>query len=179
MRAFGCRFPISFPLLAGLAACAGPQTPIPVLGDIDQLRGEWRGEYWSAQSGRSGTIIFNFRAGGDTAYGDVIMVPTEPVARQPDPGGPPELAAHGIPISVSFVRCEHGGVTGRLDPYRDPVCGCLLYTVFEGEITADTVAGTYTTTHQDMGRKVEGQWRAVRIRETYRRRSRSPRAASA
>jgi hypothetical protein len=131
---------------------------------VDQLRGEWRGEYWSAQSGRSGTIVFSLKSTGDTARGDVVMIPAEPVARVPDPGGVPELATRPMPVTVSFVRCEHGGVTGRLDPYRDPVCGCLLYTVFEGEFSADTVAGSFTTTHQDLGRKVEGRWRAVRVK---------------
>ena len=154
-------------LLAAVAwaGCRGPQTPIPVVGDIEQLRGEWRGEYWSAQSGRSGTIIFNLQSTSDTARGDVMMIPAEPVARMPDPGGIPELSSRPQPLTVSFVRCLEGGVSGRLDPYRDPVCGCLLLTTFSGRITADTIKGTFVTVHQDMGRKVEGMWRAVRTRE--------------
>ena len=154
-----------FLAVAAWTACRGPQSPVPVLGEIQQLRGEWRGEYWSAQSGRSGTIIFDLQATSDTARGDVVMIPAEPVAREPETRDIPELSSRPQPLTISFVRCTDGGVSGRLDPYRDPVCGCLLLTTFSGQITADTIAGTFVTTHQDMGRKVEGQWRAVRTRK--------------
>jgi hypothetical protein len=161
-----CRTVISVLMAAGAwTGCQSPQAPIPVIGEIEQLRGAWRGEYWSAQSGRSGTITFDLQATSDTARGDVMMTPAEPVARMPDPGGIPELSSRPQPLTISFVRCSEGGVSGRLDPYRDPVCGCLLLTTFSGRITADTIQGTFVTVHQDMGRKVEGQWRAVRTRE--------------
>ena len=158
-----CRTVISVLMAAGAwTGCQSPQAPIPVIGAIEQLRGEWRGEYWSAQSGRSGTITFDLQTTSDTARGDVMMIPADPVARMPDPGGIPELSSRPQPLTISFVQCSDGGVSGRLDPYRDPVCGCLLLTTFSGRITADTIQGTFVTVHQDMGRKVEGQWRAVR-----------------
>ena len=60
------------------AACASnPSPPVPVTGtraDVSTLVGEWTGEYRSAESGRSGSILFKLDAGTDTARGDVVMV---------------------------------------------------------------------------------------------------------
>src|SRR6058998_11524 len=61
-----------------LAACAASQSPVPVIGpagDVAALAGEWAGEYSSVESGRSGSISFTLRAAGDSAVGDVIMIP--------------------------------------------------------------------------------------------------------
>ena len=148
-----------------LAACNGPSTPVPVSGDIAQLRGEWRGDYSSAQSGRSGTIIFHLDATSDTAHGDVLMVPPDPIGPQPDPGNVPKgMPSRPQPLTISFVRAAGGGITGRLDPYRDPECGCLLTTTFTGRVTGDVVEGTFVSFHQEMGRKTEGRWRAQRVK---------------
>jgi hypothetical protein len=147
------------------ADCAGPSTPIPVSGDIAQLRGEWQGEYSSAQSGRSGTIVFRLDATTDTARGDVVMVPLDPTGPQPDPGNiPTKMMVRPTPLTISFVRAGNGEVTGRLDPYRDPECGCLLITTFTGRVNGDVVEGTFVSFHQEMGRKVEGKWRADRVK---------------
>ncbi|HEX9610830.1 MAG TPA: hypothetical protein VF978_03000, partial [Gemmatimonadales bacterium] len=65
-------------LLLFLAACAASQTPVPVIGaatDVEALAGAWVGEYSSAASGRSGSISFTLRAHGDSAFGDVVMIP--------------------------------------------------------------------------------------------------------
>jgi hypothetical protein len=158
---------VSSMLLAvlALAACNGPSTPVPVSGDIAQLRGEWRGDYSSAQSGRSGTIIFHLDATSDTAHGDVLLVPSDPVGTQPNPGTQPNVnQTRPQPLTISFVRAAGGGITGRLDPYRDPECGCLLTTTFTGRVNGDVVEGTFVSFHQEMGRKTEGRWRAQRVK---------------
>ena len=67
------------PVLAlALAACASSQTPVPVVGaraDVAALAGRWDGSYSSSTTGRSGSISFTLTARGDSAYGDVVMIP--------------------------------------------------------------------------------------------------------
>src|SRR5207245_5067121 len=65
-------------LLPALAACGASRSAVPVVGaatDVSSLTGEWAGEYSSVESGRSGSITFALRSAGDTAFGDVVMVP--------------------------------------------------------------------------------------------------------
>lgn len=152
-------------VLAGLlaaGACRPVPMPVPVEGDIARLAGEWRGEYWSAESGRSGIILFTLAAGADTAEGQVTMIPRQD-DRPRDPNQVPDVwRPQPTILTITFVRATGGWVTGRLDPYRDPECGCILRTTFTGRLTADTLTGTYTSLHQEMGQQVRGEWRAVR-----------------
>src|SRR5438552_2534469 len=67
---------VLFPL--ALSACAASRSPVPLVGtstDVGALTGEWAGEYSSSESGRSGSISFTLRAAGDSAFGDVVMIP--------------------------------------------------------------------------------------------------------
>jgi hypothetical protein len=148
-------------VLFAAAACSGNPAPVPLLGDpgdIAQLAGTWMGEYWSPESGRSGSITFSLKAGADTAFGDVLMIPSD----QPHT----HTGAHPASefLAITFVRVDAGRVRGRLDPYRDPVCGCRLETTFDGTIRPDTVAGTYTSRHIEGGDVQHGQWRVIRRR---------------
>src|SRR3954471_8486428 len=62
-----------------LTACGASRSPVPLTGstaDVSALTGEWAGDYSSSESGRSGSISFTLRSAGDTAFGDVVMVPT-------------------------------------------------------------------------------------------------------
>jgi len=57
---------------AGLAltGCAARPSPVPLQADANALAtlaGEWSGEYSSAATGRSGSIVFTLAAGRDTA----------------------------------------------------------------------------------------------------------------
>ena len=143
-----------------LAACAANPSPVVVQGpaqDVSALAGEWRGEYWSAESGRSGSILFQMEAGRDTAYGDVLMIPAGQVHAHADERHPPSEF-----IGIRFVRVLGDRVRGLLDAYRDPVCGCRLETSFEGQLRADTIAGTYQSRHLEGGDVQHGHWRVVR-----------------
>lgn len=146
-----------------LAACRVDPMPVPVEGDIAGLAGEWTGDYHSDESGRMGSIIFSLTAGTDTAHGEVTMVPREHQEQPRDPAQVPEVwRPRPLILSIAFIRATGGSVTGRLDPYRDPECGCMLETTFSGRLVADTLSGTYTSLHQEMGRRVHGVWRVVR-----------------
>lgn len=154
--------------LAVLTACQGPQPPVPVMGDIETLAGRWEGEYGSRESGRSGSILFTLLAGADTAHGDVLMVPREwELPPQPRAGDPDAMdfrrdrAPQVLPIA--FVRCVNGMVEGRLEPYHDPDCGCMLTTTFTGKlVNPSTFEGTFTSIHGSGGRTVRGWWRVTK-----------------
>ena len=150
-------------LLAG--ACASVPTPIPVVGSdvaIGRLAGEWGGEYWGDTSGRSGSIVFQLAADADTAYGDVVMISHErreshiPVQ---DPAAGLPIARAAAVLSISFVRASGGGLIGRLAPYRDPDCGCVLDTRFEGELRGDTIEGTFVSQPVGGGDTQTGTWK--------------------
>lgn len=152
-------------LLAGLVACGVVQDPVPIAGETGELAGEWEGQYWGTQSGRTGSIFFRLDPGADTARGDVVMYPigTNVVNAPWDPAAPPEATrprAEVLPIT--FVWARGGEVWGRLNPYRDPDCGCLLTTTFRGTLVGDTLRGTFSSWHEEMARRTEGEWRVVR-----------------
>lgn len=150
------------------AGCQGVQPPVPVVGDVMLLAGQWDGEYGGRESGRHGSIMFTLAAGADTAHGDVLMIPREwefPAATRtgdPDaPGQPPGKAPQ--PVKIAFVRAENRMVEGRLAPYRDPDCGCMLTTTFTGRLVSpNQFEGTFVSLHAEMGRETRGWWRATR-----------------
>jgi len=151
-----------------VGACAASQAPVPMVGtagDVAALSGQWSGEYSSAASGRSGSISFTLRAAGDSATGDVVMVPTglgrplapwrgETAGAQPAPAGPEVL-------TINFVRVQGGHVSGTLAPYAEPGTGARLITTFVGELSGNTIDGTYTT-RLPSGETQTGRWRVQR-----------------
>jgi len=156
----------ALPLL--LAACAANQPPVPLVGpaaDVAALAGEWVGDYSSAASGRSGSISFTLRAAGDSAFGDVVMIPAgwgRPLApwrgetaATPAPRLQPEV------LTINFVRVEGCCVSGTLAPYADPETGARLVTAFTGQLSGNTVEGTYTT-RLPSGETQTGRWTVQR-----------------
>lgn len=136
---------------ATLAACAARQSSVPIVGaasDVTALAGEWSGEYSSVESGRSGSISFTLRAAGDSAFGDVVMVPSgagRPLA--PWRGDRTGAQQRPVPevLTINFVRVENGRVSGTLAPYADPQTGARLSTTFNGQLSGNTISGDYTT----------------------------------
>lgn len=142
-------------------ACSGNPPPVALLGgasDIANLVGEWTGEYRSIETGRSGIIYFRLEAGANSAVGDVLLVPADGVGHDHPEGVHPP--AEYLPIT--FVRVLDGMIRGTLDPYRDPECGCRLETTFEGRLRADTISGSYTSRHIEVGRTQTGTWLVTR-----------------
>lgn len=156
-------------LVAALATfgCGYHSAPVPVGGaasDVARLVGEWEGEYESRESGRSGYIAFSLAAERDTARGDVLML--QPGAPQPRWRAPEEghiqtmgaLPTSSQVLAIRFVRAEGGAVSGSLEPYTDPGCGCTLDTQFVGRMEGDSIRGTYTSRHVQAGRIDHGTW---------------------
>ncbi len=151
-----------------LSACGASRSPVPLVGgsaDISALTGEWAGDYSSAESGRSGSISFTLRAAGDSAFGDVVMIPKAwgralvPWA-QPNAGGGNQAPTSTV-LTIRFVRVERGHVNGTLDPYADPQTGERLFTTFSGDLNGNTIAGTYTT-RLPSGDTQTGRWTVQR-----------------
>lgn len=152
-----------------LAACAANPTPVPMVGttrDVSILAGEWVGEYRSVETGRMGSISFTLQAGRDTAYGDVLMVPKQAQGADvaSDNPGVPGCTAPQV-LTIRFVRVQGTQLSGTMDPYRCPDCGCLLHTIFRGELKGDRIEGDFVTVHsqQDVPPQ-RGTWWATRKR---------------
>ena len=155
-------------IMLALGACGAARSPVPLVGasaDVGALTGEWAGDYSSAESGRSGSISFTLRAAGDTAFGDVVMVPRG-WGRALVPWNQPSVAGSGpaqasTVLTIRFVRVERGHVSGTLDPYADPQTGERLLTAFTGELSGNTITGTYTT-RLPSGETQSGRWSVQR-----------------
>ena len=163
--------PLSTALLGlTLTGCGASRSPVPLVGasaDVAALTGEWAGDYSSAESGRSGSISFTLRAAGDSAFGDVVMIPSA-WGRPLVPYRQENAAATGTNqqpastvLTIRFVRVEHGHVSGTLDPYADPQTGSRLLTTFSGELNGKTITGTYTT-RLPSGDTQTGRWTVQR-----------------
>lgn len=161
--------PLPLVLCSFIVACSSaPSHPVPVVGapgDVAALAGEWDGSYEADDGSRAGSIDFHLRAGKDTAIGDVLMIPRDwgrPLEAYDHPAG---AVGEGTPprtLIIRFVRVVGDEVSGRLDPYRDPECGCRLQTTFRGRLRENVLEGDYQTYHEEGGRTVTGKWRAER-----------------
>jgi len=155
-------------LLAAVACSSRPTTPVPMVGapaDLSALAGEWDGTYEADHGPRQGSIDFHLRAGSDTALGDVLMIPRgwdRPVEPWERTGAAPRDARVPRPLTIRFVRVTGGEISGELDRYRDPECGCLLKTIFRGSLRGDTLSGRYESRHEGGEPPATGRWRAVR-----------------
>jgi hypothetical protein len=154
-----------------LMGCASRPPATEVIAsdfDLNPLVGEWRGTSSSAQTGRTGTIAFTLRAGEAAASGNIVMI------SRPDSSLTPaerELVTNvGAPgrtvLKIHFVRKEGGNLSGTLDPYQDPDCGCPVMTTFQGSFRdAHTIEGTFSTVPSQPGRSVTGgTWKVTRVK---------------
>ena len=161
---------VALTLTAVLSGCAARQAAVPLVGapaDVDALLGRWVGEYSSTETGRSGSISFTLLARGDTAHGDVVMVPSgwnQPLQPWRDETVRALERPRAEVLTISFVRVTGNEVAGDLAPYRDPESGSPLYTRFAGKLSGDVIEGTFTT-RRGQGAQVQGgTWSARRTR---------------
>lgn len=161
----------SLVLLAGLtAACHSPMPVVSVEAEPDLLQemvGRWEGTYESEENGREGTVQFELTATGDTARGEVLMMPAwtseqyqgsargEPRDRRP--------VREPVRLPIRFVRIQQGQVLGTLDPYIDPDCDCKVTTNFIGSVDGDDARGVFAIRGMKTWLAM-GEWRAQRVR---------------
>ncbi len=128
--------------------CSSSPPPISMVGekgDINLLVGTWRGEYEADDGSRDGTIEFVLVRDSDTATGSVIMsVRDDARTDARDTPSADDLSLARRPV-IRFVQLGKGYVSGRLDPYEDPDCRCVIETLFEGKLDGDEIVGTYTS----------------------------------
>jgi hypothetical protein len=162
-----------FALIAILSSCRYAPNKIPIVaggsGDLAALAGEWNGDYTSVESGRSGSIFFRLKSQNESAaVGEVLMA--APRTTMAPNAGVTEAPRWSTPLptdqvlTINFVRAEQGTVSGLLDPYRDPTCGCLVETRFSGRINGDVIEGTFTTRHRETGTVQNGRWKVNRAK---------------
>ena len=159
------RFLFGSALALSLAGCALNPAPVPLVGDswgITDLAGEWTGEYRGPV--RNGSIVFRLEAGHDTAFGDVVMSPRLTLGGRDDPQVPTYPARDvARALFIRFVRVEGNQVTGVIEPYRSPDCGCLLNTSFTGTRRGNRIQGVFVTQHGECDMMPErGTWWAER-----------------
>jgi hypothetical protein len=153
-----------------LSACASaPPPPVSVDAnqkDLNALAGSWWGDYFSGSTGRTGSIRFTLNAEEGAVYGTVLMFPQgrsssmEPANRSGSASA--DTPRGGQPLSIRFIVIEDGVVSGTLEPYKDPDCGCLLSTTFTGRIHGDVIQGTFVS-HGGPGRLTQdGRWKVTR-----------------
>lgn len=157
-------------LLVAVTACSWRKTPvtlIPETGSVALLVGVWTGEYSSLQTGRSGTITFDLASEKDTAFCDVVMTPKFQSIQTVGEGTanaivrPQPFAA---PLKIRFIKLGDRRVSGILDPYVDPECGCKVTTTFDGTVTnGDTIEGTYSSVSTGLNNApTGGRWKVTR-----------------
>jgi hypothetical protein len=136
--------------------------------DLNPLVGEWRGNYSSAETGRTGTIAFTLRAGESSASGNIVMIPRpDSMLTTAEQELVTNVAAPGRSVlKIHFLRKEGGNLSGTLDPYTDPDCGCPVTTTFQGTFKdARTIEGTFSTVPSQPGRNVTGgAWKVTRLK---------------
>jgi len=155
-------------LWLAMVGCAGNVPPARVIGthaDLITLGGTWEGDYEVTDGTiRRGTIYLELAAERDTARGYVLMSVMQ--ARNGHIAKPEGMPSPAMPysetLSIKFVRVTGNVITGVLDPYRDPVCGCVLTTTFSGQLRADEITGQFRVRHSDGLLREAGNWRASR-----------------
>ena len=127
--------------------------------------GDWTGAYYSTETGRRGEITFTFEADADTAFGEVVMI-AERVGDEYRPYTADFMMTETGPytegLKVRFVKVAGNEVSGELESYKDPDCGCTLHTTFKGWIRGDEIYGSFLSHHQEMNRTVTGAWNVKR-----------------
>jgi hypothetical protein len=147
-----------------LGACApAPEPAVPVAGeaaDLAALAGEWSGSYSSAATGRSGLIHFRLTAEDGFAQGEVTMIPAGSVPRLEAANRAPQAAPEQL--TIHFVAVAGDLVSGTIEPYRDPDCGCILSTTFQGRLRGGVIDGTFVSYGGRANMPQRGEWRVER-----------------
>jgi hypothetical protein len=143
--------------------------PVRVEGeshDIRRLAGTWGGEFRNPAVGRVGTIFFDLRSAGDTAYGNVRFDRVVPVSGCNDMARPQVTTSVVVPVILRFgaLATAEGSLGGWLVPYRDPELLCWMDTWFEGRLMRDTLRGSFFSRRADGDTVRIGSWWAARVR---------------
>jgi hypothetical protein len=143
---------ILFAALA-LSACATSNSSVAVEGndiDVSLLAGKWEGSYEGSASGRKGAVSLDLAMGNRVAEGKVLMNS----ANDPNPQA----------LTITFMKVGGRELVGKITPYTDPQCNCLVETEFTGTLKGDTISGTFASAPQGKPKQTAGTWSATRQR---------------
>jgi hypothetical protein len=152
-----------------VAGCATISGRVPVQGpSVAGLVGDWDGTYESRESGRHGTILFRLHALADTAQG-AVFIESRPADDLANAGGARRMdvprSPSSTPLFIRIVFVEGNLIRGVLEPYRDPQCGCLLTTTFQGRLDGNRIEGTFRSEGEGFHHlPSNGEWQVRRIR---------------
>jgi hypothetical protein len=112
-------------------------------------------------------VTFRLRAGRDTARGEVEMTfsPALHLYGEGEVQDPSLRREPCTSIDIEVVRIERRCIRGTLVPYWDPDCDCQAWTVFDGELVDDHIAGTFTSRRPAPQAGTSGRWFADRQRK--------------
>ncbi|UCE41874.1 MAG: hypothetical protein JSV17_02505 [Candidatus Aminicenantes bacterium] len=148
--------------------CNRSQNPVNLFGekvDLQLFEGEWKGDYFSKDTGRSGTIEFMLSAEEGRAFGDVLMIPRgsrepyHPVGFKDKADLDPQFPEF---LTINFVEVMGGKVKGELTPYWDPEMQRRMVTTFEGVLKGNTIEGTFESRIEQSPIYFYGQWKVYR-----------------
>jgi hypothetical protein len=75
----------------------------------------------------------------------------------------PSQKAIGEALRIRFIRIGGNRISGTLEPYTDPDCGCTVTTTFIGSFAkTDKIEGTYTTVGNGLFHPAKGKWSVTR-----------------
>jgi hypothetical protein len=80
----------------------------------------------------------------------------------PEPSAPNQWKERPQVLTIKFVRVEGSVVSGAIDPYPSPDCGCKLFTTFRGELKGNRIDGEFVIMHEHEQKAQSGKWFAVR-----------------
>lgn len=161
-------FIIAISLLFLYGSCESYKNPVYLMGnavDWEMLAGEWKGEYFSKDTGRSGTIEFTLIADENEAYGDVLMIPRgskEPYHPVGYKEGPEADSSIPRLLTIHFREVLGKKVRGELIPYWDPEMQRRMLTIFEGTLEDDSIKGTFESRIEQSPIYFYGQWEVFR-----------------
>ena len=111
--------------------------------------------------------MFNLSAAGDSANGDVVMIPLGygkalTPFNQGTAGGSIQNTNNSQVLTIRLVKVSGDTVSGVLDAYRDPQCDCAVETTFTGTLNGNTINGTFNTRGTQANAPQTGTWRVKR-----------------
>jgi hypothetical protein len=146
-------------VLLGCAGASHPGSSVPA--HRAGLVGLWTGRFEpDANPGQRGTLRVRVMGDGDTAYGYLVLGDT--ISRTQCSQEHAEFADGKPLLRFHSLQVTSTGIAGWVEPFHDLALGCRIDTWFEGNLTGDSLHGTYYARPADGSRTRLGHWWAVR-----------------